>query len=78
MNDHSLHLQSALEEAETSASHLHDDLRAQALNHQLQIQAMQQEAERGVASLQRTFSETLDHKVRLLTHIHTLTLTRVI
>ncbi len=67
MNAHSALTRTALESAESvSAQALHDS-QLDMQSHQLEIQAIKQEAQSGIARLQRSFNATLEQKVGLLT-----------
>ena len=67
MNTHSALTRAALESAESvSAQALHDS-QLSMQSHQLEIQAIKQEAQSGIARLQRSFNVTLEQKVGLLT-----------
>lgn len=67
MNAQMPRLQTALKAAEAAAAQARDELQMRSHGRQIEIEAITQEAQRGAAALQKTFTETIDHKVRLLT-----------
>jgi hypothetical protein len=61
------HLQASSEAADAAAAAARGDLESRARVHRLEIEAIKQEAEKGVVKLRHTFNETLEQTKAVLT-----------